>query len=103
MKRPVENIRKSMNVLVKTGELNPEQMLRVMEVVEADISTWLHEKVENLQMLIRDWESTMGDTDESFYSLGIRRAIDVVTEQSALDTLPILETKDTPTEFPTEN
>ena len=103
MKRPVEDVRKSLNIMTRMGELTPEQMLKVMQVVESDVSGWLDEKIENLRSLITDWESAMGDTDESFYSLGIRRAIDVVSEQSAMDRLPILEQEDTPTEFPEEN
>jgi hypothetical protein len=45
--------------------------------------------------MVREWEETMGDEDKSFYSLGLRRAIDVLNGKSALSQLPVLETPET--------
>lgn len=51
-----------------------------------------------LREMIDYWESSVGDDDKSFYTLGIRRAIDVLEGVPAISHLPILETDDTPDE-----
>lgn len=38
-----------------------------------------HKKIEDaIVLLIKDWEEKMGEDDKTLYSLGLRRALDVV-------------------------
>jgi hypothetical protein len=59
---------------------------------------WLADKVSQMDQLIVEWESRIPASEQGMYSLGIRRAIDIVNGNSALDQLPILETESTPDE-----
>lgn len=88
--------------MVADHELNSKLAVRVEETFMQEFDNWLADKVEQLEQLVREWESAFPDGDSGMYSLGIRRAIDVVTGRSALDQLPILETEDTPDEPPSE-
>jgi len=96
MKALKNQIRSDLSYLVSVGEINPDQMIKVFERVEKAINSWSEQATDELKQLAKDWENTMGDLNESFYSLGVRRAIDVVTGESELNRLPILETDDTP-------
>jgi hypothetical protein len=103
MKELRENIKSSLNVLTRSGVITPEQMIQILGAVETDISAWGAEVAGNLRQMIVEWESAMGDTDESFYSLGIRRAEDVILGFEGVEhRLPVLETEDTPDDFPAE-
>jgi len=58
------------------------------------------DKVKKLEQMVKDWEASMGEDDKTFYTLGIRRAIDVLVDNDPdiLKQLPILEREDTPDE-----
>jgi len=58
------------------------------------------DKVGKLEQMVKDWEASMGEEDKTFYTLGIRRAIDVLVDNDPdiLKQLPILEKEDTPDE-----
>ena len=91
------NIRTSLNILTRSGVLTPEQFLQVMGAIEENLSSWREETSGKLKQMAIDWESTMGDTDESFYSLGIRRAEDIILGYADVSQrLPVLETEETP-------
>lgn len=96
MKALKNQIRSDLSYLVSVGELNPDQMLKVYEKVEKAIDSQTEQIVDELEELAHSWEAAMGDLNESFYSLGVRRSADVVRGESALNRLPILETDDTP-------
>ena len=103
MKELRENIKSSLNVLTRSGVITPEQMIQILGAVETDISAGGAEVAGNLRQMIVEWESAMGDTDVSFYSLGIRRAEDVILGFEGVEhRLPVLETEDTPDDFPAE-
>lgn len=70
----------------------------VEQYVLESIDEWLHDTNEQLNTLITEWERTFPDGEQGLYSLGIRRAMDVVFDRSAFDDLPILETEATPDE-----
>ena len=91
------NIRTSLNILTRSGVLTPEQFLQVMGAIEENLSSWREETSGKLKQMAIDWESTMGDTDESFYSLGVRRAEDIILGYTDVSQrLPVLETEETP-------
>jgi hypothetical protein len=71
----------------------------VVKIVSSEIDSWRESVTSELQQKIIDWESTIvNGENENFYSLGLRRAIDVISGESAYDRLPILEKPDTPDE-----
>jgi hypothetical protein len=94
----MDRINPEIRMLVGQARLTPEAMLEVCAVVHAEVESWKEDVVYEIQKLINHWEATMGEGDDSFYSLGLRRAIDIVTGQDAYSQLPILETPDTPNE-----
>ena len=90
------NITEQLQPVVQRGEMTPEAFLAVSQVVEANTNNWIDSKVQKLEEMIREWELSMDDSDKTLYSLGLRRAVDVVREQTAYSQLPILEKPDTP-------
>lgn len=100
MKKLKDDIRTSLNILTRAGVLSPEQLIQVLGAVDTEISAWSSEVSGKLQQMVVDWESSMGDADESFYSLGIRRAEDVILGVTITDRYPVLEKPDTPDDFP---
>jgi ABC-type multidrug transport system ATPase subunit len=98
MSQPFDRISDEIRMLVVQQRLSPEQMLDVSAIVYGQTESWKEDVVHEINKLIDNWEATMGDSDQSFYSLGLRRAIDIITGQDAYSQLPILETPDTPDE-----
>lgn len=96
MNQPFDRISDEVRMLVVHQRLSPEQMLEVSGIVYAQTESWKEDVVHEINKLITNWEETMGDSDQSFYSLGLRRAIDIITGQDAYSELPILETPNTP-------
>lgn len=92
-------IKEALEALVIQEKLSPESMIEVQRMMNAITTNWTLEKIEKLQDMIKNWEDSMGDDDKTFYSLGIRRAIDVLLDQTdVLQQLPVLEKEDTPDE-----
>ena len=102
MKKLKDDIRGSLNILTKSGVITPEQLVQVLEAVDGNISSWSSDVSALLRQMAVDWEGSMGDTDESFYSLGLRRAEDLILGVTINDRYPVLETKNTPNDFPAE-
>jgi hypothetical protein len=90
------NITEQLQQVVQRGQMTPEAFLTVSQVVETNTNNWIESKVQKLEEMIREWETSMDDSDKTLYSLGLRRAVDVVREQTAYSQLPILETPETP-------
>jgi hypothetical protein len=65
--------------------------------VEDVFSQTVEEFVGEVRSMIAHWESVVED-DQSLYTLGLRRSIDMVQGTVAHEQLPILETEDTPEE-----
>jgi hypothetical protein len=84
--------------LAQRGEMTPEALMKVHEVIQNSVDNWIELKVSTLEDMIKEWELVMDSGDNSLYSLGLRRAVDVVREQTAYSQLPILEKPDTPDE-----
>lgn len=57
---------------------------QIAEAVVTPVNTFV-ESIENqLTDLIKDWEEKMSDDDRTLYSLGLRRALDVVRGESPI-------------------
>ena len=93
-----EEIGSDLRVLVMAGEMSPDTLMKVSRIVESRVEGWRFGCITQLETMVKEWEETMGDSDQSLYSLGLRRAIDVLNGKSALSQLPILEQEDTPDE-----
>lgn len=64
---------------VNSDKLTVEQ---IAEAVVTPVNTYV-ESIENqLTDLIKDWEEKMSDDDRTLYSLGLRRALDIVRGES---------------------
>lgn len=93
-----ERFLSELRVLVQSGELTPEQMTKVARVFNKENTAWRVAIAAQLRDMVEEWEESMGQDDKSLYSLGLRRAIDLLTGESSLEQLPILEKPDTPNE-----
>jgi hypothetical protein len=82
------------------NEITPEAYQKIIQKVEGLSNDAILDKVGKLEQMVKDWEASMGEDDKSFYTLGIRRAIDVIVDNDPdiLKQLPILEKDDTPDE-----
>ena len=90
-----QSILDELNLMVKSGRFTPDVLMDIAGVVGDNVESWLQDKTEKLDSMVQEWEATMGDGDKTFYSLGIRRAIDVIRDESAFQQLPVLEKPDT--------
>ena len=55
----------------------------VERMVEQVVGNWLDDVQSEIQTLIKEWETKMED-DNTLYSLGLRRALDVVKGESSV-------------------
>jgi len=92
------NMVEQLHQYVQRGEITPEALIKISQVVEANTQNWVEAKIQKLEEMVQEWEATMVDDDKTLYSLGLRRAVDVIREQTAYSQLPILEKPDTPDE-----
>jgi hypothetical protein len=98
MKEIQDEIRRTLLAYVNQGKLHEQVFLSLSADINQVVETEFGDKIEKLKEMIKNWEATMGEQDNSFYSLGLRRAIDVITDNDVLNQLPILEKEDTPDE-----
>lgn len=71
---------KSLMHLQAEGYLSNEAATRVVHLFIENLDDYCRKVVEVLADKVSVWESGMGEDDKSLYSLGLRRAIDVITE-----------------------
>jgi len=98
MTPPTITVAEGLRRLVRDGVLDPDQVQEIVAVTDEVISAWVSDLAARLTAMAVEWETVMGDDDRTYYSLALRRAVDVVTATSALDALPVLERPDTPDE-----
>jgi len=65
------------------GKTWPIPFELVERMVDQIASRWISEVESEIQTLIKDWETKMED-DNTLYSLGLRRALDVVKGESSV-------------------
>jgi hypothetical protein len=63
---------------IMDGSLKPDATPDLLSFIEEAIKTREDSLVEGLATLTRDWETAMGADDKSLYTLGLRRAIDLI-------------------------
>lgn len=96
MSEPLDSILSDIRQLANTGQVTPEGFPKLVKAVTEVVDEWKQSKLDKLQQMVDEWEATMGEDDKTFYTLGLRRAMDVISDEPALDQLPILETPETP-------
>lgn len=94
MTQPMESINSKLRQLTLERTITPESMLKVSQTVQEGISEWTESVTAQITSMISEWEASMGENDKTFYSLGLRRAIDIISGNTAYSQLPILETKE---------
>jgi len=87
MTQPMESINSKLRQLVSESILTPESMLKVSQSAQEGISEWTESVTAQITSMISEWESAMGENDKTFYSLGLRRAIDIISGQTAYSQL----------------
>lgn len=63
----------------------PEAAVILTDKVSEILEEYGQEIAGKLQSMITDWESVMDEDDKTLYSLGLRRAVDVVTERDSTE------------------
>ena len=64
-----------------TGDIKPDGAPDLISFIEEAIDNRDQELVNNISLLIRDWEEAMGAEDKTLYTLGMRRVIDMLREE----------------------
>lgn len=93
-----EMLEQRLMILATTKDVTPEQYARILKTIHQTFEDWKEQTLAQLQHMALDWEETMGEGDKTLYSLGIRRAMDVISNEPILKSLPVLEKEDTPDE-----
>lgn len=86
----------ALNQLVHVSVISDEAMVAISGIVVSEIKGWKGEVAEELNRQMKNWEESQGEADSTLFTLGLRRARDLVTGESALGNLPVLETETTP-------
>lgn len=76
---------KSLLPMVAEQLIAPEAAVMLTEKVVEALESYGQEIAEKLQTMITDWESVMDEDDKTLYSLGLRRAVDVVLEKDSTE------------------
>ena len=63
---------------IMDGSLKPDATPDLLSFIEEAIKNREDSLVERLATLTREWETAMGPEDKSLYTLGLRRAIDLI-------------------------
>lgn len=64
--------------LTNQGETEP---IEYYPLIVSAFDSWRKEKTDTLKQMLADWELEVPD-DDSLYPLGLRRAIDVINDES---------------------
>jgi len=77
----IDSMKAHLHNMILDRHIEPESVKHIVPYVEELLSARDEAIVSALAQLIRDWEEAMGDDDKSLYTLGMRRAIDVIREE----------------------
>jgi hypothetical protein len=67
---------------IMDGSLKPDATPDLLSFIEEAVKNREDYLVAGLATLTRDWEEAMGKDDKSLYTLGLRRAIDLIRGES---------------------
>jgi len=63
---------------IMDGSIKPDAVPDLISFIEEAIAVRDQKLISDLAILTREWEDTMGSDDKSLYTLGLRRAIDLI-------------------------
>jgi translation initiation factor 2B subunit (eIF-2B alpha/beta/delta family) len=66
--------------MMMSREIEPGAVPDLMNFIVEAIDNWQNSKVEELMDKVKNWEEAFDGTNENFYSLGLRHAIDSIRE-----------------------
>ncbi len=64
------------------GNVKPDALPDLKEFIEEVVDKKDSDLVFHIATLIRDWEKSFGEEDKSLYTLGLRRVIDIIRDDS---------------------
>ena len=76
---------KSLLPMIAEELISPEGAVILTDKVTEMLDNYSEKIAEKLQTMISDWEAVMDEDDKTLYSLGLRRAVDVVLERNATE------------------
>ncbi len=56
----------------------PIKFQMIENLIETAVGDWYSDIDQQLVNLVKEWEDKMGDDDKTLYTLGVRRALDIV-------------------------
>lgn len=65
---------------IMDGSLKPDSAPDLISFIDEAIDSREQYLISGLAELVRAWEASMGEDDKSLYTLGLRRAIDLIRE-----------------------
>jgi hypothetical protein len=66
--------------MIMDGSLKPDATPDLISFIEEAIDNREQHLINGLAELAQTWEASMGEDDKSLYTLGLRRAIDLIRE-----------------------
>lgn len=86
----------ALNQLAHVGVISDEAMVAISAIVANELTAWKSEIAAELNRQVKNWEESQGEADSTLFTLGLRRARDLVLGAELMDSLPVLETEETP-------
>lgn len=78
------NIAEHLTGLIMNGDLRPDAAPDLILFINESIETRDQSIIEDIALLVRQWEHAMGEEDKTLYTLGLRRIIDLIREDNYL-------------------
>jgi len=85
----------ALNQLTHVGVITDEAMVAIAGIVSNEMNAWKSDIAEELDTQVKNWEESQGFEDDTLYTLGLRRAKDLVVGKDFTTQLPVLETPET--------
>jgi hypothetical protein len=73
----IDKIAGTMRLLADENQW-PVKIELIEKLIDSAVNDWYSDIDQQISNLVRDWEEKMGDEDKTLYTLGIRRAQDIV-------------------------
>ena len=86
----------ALNQLAHVGVISDEAMVAISGIVAHEVNNWKTEIAGELNQQVKNWEESQGEADSTLFTLGLRRARDLVLGATLMSKLPVLETESTP-------
>lgn len=94
----LDALRTHIHNMILDRHIEPSSIPYLMPQIEKLLEERDQALVTALADLVKDWEQAMGPDDKSLYTLGLRKAIDLIREEEYKPLDKDYRKKDTPTE-----